>query len=136
MANQLKALPQHGKKGRRVAEQWLSEATQISLRNVSISHDLLSDNTANERFPRLQEEDLANLRGKNQNQNTPKSTKTWLNVFSEWKGQRYEGKKFEDIPRNELDGIICRFFAEIRKKEGDEYEPENLAVMQCSLDRH
>ena len=75
MANQLKALPQHGKKGRRVAEQWLSEATQISLRNVPISHDLLSDNTANERFPRLQEEDLANLRDKNQNQTPPRVQK-------------------------------------------------------------
>ena len=28
------------------------------------------------------------------------------------------------------------FFAEIRKKDGDEYEPESLAVMQCSLDHH
>ena len=28
------------------------------------------------------------------------------------------------------------FFAEIRKKDGQDYEPESFAVMQCSLDRH
>ena len=50
--------------------------------------------------------------------------------------QRNEARKLEDIPCNELDGILCRFFAEIRKKDGQDNEPESLAVMQCSLDRH
>ena len=36
----------------------------------------------------------------------------------------------------ELDAILCRFFAEIRKKDGQDNEPESLAVMQCSLDLH
>ena len=102
----------------------------------SISHNLLSNSNANERFPTLPEEELANLRSKNQNQNTSKSTKTWLKVFNEWRVQRNEARQLEDIPRQELDAILCRFFAEIRKKDGDEYEPESLAVMQCSLDRH
>jgi len=84
----------------------------------------------------LPEEELASLRGKNQNQNTSKSTKTCLNVFNEWKVQRNEARKLEDIPCHELNAILCRFFAEIRKKDGHEYEPESLAVMQCSLDRH
>ena len=28
------------------------------------------------------------------------------------------------------------FFAETRKKDGQDYAPESLAAMQCSLDRH
>jgi len=40
------------------------------LPKFSISHDLLSDITADERFSTLPEEELPNLRGKNQNQNT------------------------------------------------------------------
>ena len=43
--------------------------------------------------------------------------------------QRKEDRNFEDIPVHELDAILCRFFAEIRKKGGDKYEPESLAVM-------
>ena len=37
---------------------------------------------------------------------------------------------------HKLDAILCRFFAEIRKKDGQDCELESLAVMQCSLDRH
>ena len=44
--------------------------------------------------------------------------------------QRNEARKLE------LDAILCRFFVEIRKKDGKDYEPESLAVMHCSLDRH
>jgi len=49
---------------------------------VSISHDLFSDITADERF----------------------------NVFNEWKVQRNEARKLEDIPCHKLDAILCRFF--------------------------
>lgn len=62
----------------------MAELSNADLPNSSISRDLLSENTANERFPTLQE-DPANLTGKNQNQNTSKSTKMWLNDFNEWK---------------------------------------------------
>ena len=67
---------------------------------------------------------------------TPPRAQMWLNVFNEWKLQRNEARRFEDIPPEELDAILCRFFAEIRKKDGGEYEPESLAVMQSALDRH
>ena len=44
--------------------------------NFSISYDLFSDITADERFPTLPEQELANPRDKNQKQNTSKGTKT------------------------------------------------------------
>ena len=50
--------------------------------------------------------------------------------------QLIEVRKLEDIPHHELEAVLCRFFAEMRKKDGHEYEPESLAVMQCSLDGH
>ena len=59
----------------------MAEFSHGDLLNFSISQDFFSNITANERFPTLPEEDLANLRGKNENYNTSKSTKTWLNVF-------------------------------------------------------
>ena len=91
----------------------MAEFSTGELPNFVISHDLFSDITADERFPTLSEEELANLRDKNQNQNTSKSTKTWLNVFNEWKVQQNEARKLEDIPCHELDAIRCRFFSEI-----------------------
>ena len=81
-------------------------------------------------FPYRQEK-LANLRGKKQNQNNSKSTKPWLNVFKEWKVQRNIVRKVECIPPHELDAILSCFLANIQKKDGHQYEPESLAVMQC-----
>ena len=43
---------------------------------------------------------------------------------------------FQRFVTSIVDAILCRFFAEIRKKDGGEYEPESLAVMQSALDRH
>ena len=43
----------------------------------------------------------------------------------------------EDILVEELDAVLCKFYAEVRlRKDGEEYEPNSLAVMQTSLDRH
>ena len=36
----------------------------------------------------------------------------------------------------QLDETLQKFFAEIRKKDGSEYEPDSLRVMLASLDRH
>ena len=82
----------------------------------SISHNLFSNSNANERFPTLPEEELANLRSKNQNQNTSKSTKTWLKVFNEWRVQRNEARQLKDIPRQELDAILAGFLLKFEKK--------------------
>jgi len=48
---------------------------------------------------------------------------------------REVGNKLEDIPKSKLDSILQRFFAEVRKQDGGEYEPESLHTMLASLDR-
>ena len=88
------------------------------------------------RFPNIEGDDLEKMRLANQNKNIQKSTSTWLNVFNSWKIARGEERLLEDIPLEELDAVLCKFFAEVRKKDGEEYEPDSLAVMQASLDRH
>jgi len=40
------------------------------------------------------------------------------------------------IPREELDQVLQHFYAELIKKDGQEYEPESLKVMIAALDRH
>ena len=42
----------------------------------------------------------------------------------------------EKIPEDELKDFLYRFYAEIRKQTGGEYEPDSIAVMHGSLDRH
>ena len=35
-----------------------------------------------------------------------------------------------------LDGLLNRFYVEIRKKDGTDYEPDSLRVMQAAIDRY
>ena len=79
--------------------------------------------------------DLQRFVDKNNNRNTTKTTLTWANRFETWRTVREVGNKLEDIPKSELDGILQRFFAEVRKQDGGEYEPESLRTMLASLDR-
>ena len=36
----------------------------------------------------------------------------------------------------ELDKILCQFYAEVKKQDGDDYEPESLKIMQSAIERH
>ena len=89
-----------------------------------------------ERFPDFQVEEIQELKENSENQNTKKSTSTWLNVWTSWA----ESKNFEtnllSYEAKQLDETLQKFFAEIRKKDGSEYEPDSLRVMLASLDRH
>ena len=44
-------------------------------------------------------------------------------------------QELHDIPPEELDKIL-RFYAELVKSDGTDYEPESLRVMIACLDRH
>ena len=64
-----------------------------------------------------------------------KSTSTWLYIWTSWS----ESKNFEtnvlSYEAKQLDDTLQKFFAEIRKKDGSEYEPDSLRFMLASLDR-
>ena len=40
------------------------------------------------------------------------------------------------VPHQRLDGVLQQFYAELRKTNGENYEPESLKVMQAALDRY
>ena len=36
----------------------------------------------------------------------------------------------------ELDKVQSKFYAEVKKKDGDDYKPESLKIMQSSTERY
>ena len=80
-------------------------------------------------------EELRRLQSKNTNKNTVNSTKTWANRFEAWQKVRGVALPSDPDPR-QLDAILQQFYAELRKEDGSEYEPDSLRVMLASLDRH
>ena len=95
------------------------------------NYDLLCFQKMAARFPEIQQ-----LTEKAVNKNTVKTTKTWINVWKMWaesKGLKNDIVKYE---AKELDECLSRFFAEIRKSDGSDYEPDSVRVMLAALDRH
>ena len=79
---------------------------------------------------------LEELKGKAHNENTSKSTRYWLNVWQDWALARNYDVCMENYTPGDLDKALQKFYAEVRSKKGDEYEPDSLKVMQAALDRH
>ena len=68
--------------------------------------------------------------------NTARTTKTWMSVWRNWCKARSTNDSIDSYDPVALDGLLTRFYAEIRKQDGSEYEPESLRVMQASLERY
>ncbi|CAB4045682.1 Hypothetical predicted protein, partial [Paramuricea clavata] len=69
-------------------------------------------------------------------ENTTKKTTYDLNIWQRFCLSRNEGRKLNEIPSNELNLLLCKFFMTITKKDGSVYEPSSLTSFQRSIQRH
>ena len=90
----------------------------------------------NQRFYKCNETEIASLIDKTKNHNTESSTKTWVNVFQSWAKERGFPQEVSAYEPENLDKTLCIFYTEIRKRDGNQYEPDCLRVMRSSLDRY
>ena len=88
------------------------------------------------RFEIVDEKYIEELKDKSENENTRKSTEYWKNVFKKWANERNFQANLEDYESDVLDQTLSQFYAELRKENGDDYEPDCLKVMQASLERY
>ena len=88
------------------------------------------------RLPEVSTDDIEALRSLAVNKNTSRSTKQWMNVFKKCcKSRRIQNVNIETMSPVELDKLLGKFYAEIKKQDGEDYEPESLRIMQCALER-
>ena len=69
-------------------------------------------------------------------ESTVKKTKYDLNVWNRYLDTINESRQIENIPPDELNVLLCRFFMDIKKKDGKQYEPTSLTSLHRSLQRH
>ena len=53
----------------------------------------------------------------------------WLNVWEKWANERKFNPKLEEYEHKDLDKKLQMLYAEVRSKDGLEYEPESLKFM-------
>lgn len=87
------------------------------------------------RFPVLSSADIEELQAVATNKNTQRSTKQWMNVFNSWCTSRHLDVDITTLSPQNLDNMLCQFYAEVKKQNGDDYEPESLRQMQSCIDR-
>ena len=59
--------------------------------------------------------------------NTQYKTKSDLNAWKKFCESLKESRAIENIPANELDLLLSKFFISVRKQNGTEYEPGTLS---------
>ena len=91
---------------------------------------------ADSRLASYNEDELQKLKEQSKSKNTKQSTQTWLNVWRSWAVERQFNPNLEEYSAEELDKVLQRFYAEVRNKRGEQYEPESLKGMMASLDRY
>ena len=79
---------------------------------------------------------IQDLKNSSKNENTVKSTAFWLSVWKRWCLEKRIAEEIENYEVVELNTLLERFYAELKNKHGEDYEPESLKVMIASLDRH
>ena len=65
-----------------------------------------------------------------------RQTKSLLAPYLEWAKEKKKPRSIENLSPEDLDEVLRDFYTELKKKDGNDYEPESLRVMQASLDRY
>lgn len=89
----------------------------------------------NKRVKQMTTEELQKNIEQQKSKNTERSTKTALNTWKSWCETTGETRKIEEIPKEELNQLLKHFYWEIRKTNGEDFEPGSLRTIQRGLDR-
>ena len=88
------------------------------------------------RFPVVPNDEIIEINESAASKNTKRTTQTWLTAWQKWCQARNIDNTMECFTTRVLDEILTKFFAEVRKKDGTEYESDSLRITQASLDRY
>ena len=89
-----------------------------------------------ERFTLATDDTIEELRNGAKNINTSKSTSFWLSVWKTWCEGKSIALEIEKHEPAELNRLLEKFYAEVKNKNGQDYEPDRLGVMIATLYRH
>ena len=93
-------------------------------------------NTIMDHFSSVDPEDIQSLVNKSNNSNTTKATSQWMRVFNSWAALKGEVRPIYLLSPTDLAHVLQSFYAEVRKTNGDEYEPGSLTSIWTGIDRY
>ncbi|CAG2238265.1 unnamed protein product [Mytilus edulis] len=103
---------------------------------VATEEEEVLPQVSNTRYKSVTLEDTDKFLQNNKNKNTTYKTNSDLKMFYDWCRSNGNLRLVEDVPAEELDVLLSRFYIGVRRKDGEEYEPGTLTGVQNSIDRH
>ena len=79
---------------------------------------------------------IQSLKENAKNKNTQQSTNNWLKVWKSWASQKGYDESIEKYEPEALNKILEEFYATVRKKDGEDYEPDSVRVNVTAIDRY
>ena len=117
-----------------------STSSLAELLSPSVLEVVGEEETRMSKRPRLQSEEerkeCERLVLKNNNENTARSTNTWVNRFENWRIARGLPLPLLKIRHEDLDETLQLFYSTLVKADGQPYEPTSLRTMLAGLDRY
>ena len=77
---------------------------------------------------------LKNFVTNQKSKNTVRKTKSDMN--NKYFNSIGKNTKIENLPANDLDHLLSKFFMEVKKADGTEYEPNTVSSFQRSVQRY
>ena len=59
-----------------------------------------------------------------------------MTVWKKWCLEKEIANEIENYEPAELNSLLEQFYAEVKNKHGEDFEPESLKVIMTALDRH
>ena len=88
-----------------------------------------------DRFATCNNADIENLINKSKNSNTTKATSQWMRVYNSWAEARNASLEIWTLKPVDLDLLLQQFYAEVKKNDGNDYEPNSFSAMQAGIER-
>ncbi|CAG2216012.1 unnamed protein product [Mytilus edulis] len=88
------------------------------------------------RFPSLNNEEIKKILIEKDSKNTRRSTDSSVRTFKSYLREKNLPEDFENLPNNELDSILFRFYPEARTENGELYKKSSLFSLRHGINRH
>lgn len=109
----------------------LEESTTNELEVEMQNENQQDENTA----PNSQEQ-IENFVTNQKAKNTIRKTKSDMNILHKYLNSIGKNTEIESLPANDLDHLLSKFFMEVKKADGSDYEPNTVSSFQRSIQRY
>ncbi|XP_078580667.1 uncharacterized protein LOC144864461 [Branchiostoma floridae x Branchiostoma japonicum] len=89
-----------------------------------------------QRFSALDSNELDKLEQGRVEKCTERSTVWGVKLFKAWLQERDHDTAFEQLPPEELAGLLRQFYGEVRKDDGTPYAKASYACLRAAIHRH